>query len=191
MQQAPMRPLPELVAALELELDLPQRAQHVGWANNDTLRLVSILLPAASCAPHGDSPREEESDGLDGGDPAASAARRGAARVGASLELPSYVHYLGTPSEERNAVHALGLTLCLLPTLALRLSIPTLAADFYDPVLFAVSMAVAPAASVAVAGLRVSSGVVWGITALAAIAGVSVACVKVCRRPAVRVPACI
>lgn len=163
----------EPAAHVELGLRMPNAStQALGWARNDTLRIVGVLLPpcSSSLAPHDHPPNycsaHDHADALAAAaTPAGSAAQRAAQRMlrpvaGAwhaaqatlnglveILEMPDYLTYLNAPPRERRGAHVVSLAMALPLMLLLRITVPTLAEDFYDPWLLIVASLTAPFAA--------------------------------------------
>jgi hypothetical protein len=75
-----------------------------------------------------------------------------------AMEIPDYVAFLGTSRHERHTAHGLGLAMMLAPMVIMRLSVPTIAADFYDPFIFVTSMTFAPLIALPVYGWNMALG---------------------------------
>ena len=175
-------PTPSGTLPFDVDPGWSASAPHARWLHNDTLRLLSVLLPP--CAPDpaaetgSESPRESDqhsapaatqtnSRGLPGVTAALTAAISKPARcVARCLDMPDYASHLATPRHARSGAHTCVLALSLPAMLAMRLSIPTLAADFYDPVLLVATSCVAPFAAPLLFGLQVP----WLVSATAAAA---------------------
>jgi hypothetical protein len=202
-------PTPSVTVPLELEFSLPDRHHRGGWppswAHNDYLRIVGILLPRCSTAA-ADEATDEATDGVPDSGPlnsTASAHETEAAGLPPFLapllsifksiqptlawladtfEMPDYMAWLASPPEERNALHAVSLGIALLPMVLMRLSIPALAGDVYDPFLFILATLLSPFAAPWLLGMH------WPLLAKVGLsAGFTVIAVCVCLR-GVRTP---
>jgi hypothetical protein len=189
--------LPSL-ATLELELGMSNHMHSSGWARNDTLRVIGILLPPCSARAQeagGEQLRDPESNSyaqLPGLDSSMESLQRPPlhatiVRVHTlcewltdTLDMPDVVTFVTTPQEQRNPAHAVSLALSLIPMLLMRISIPTLAADFYDPRLFVLAMLTAPATSLWLLGAQVPAALLLGLTAASCATGLGIALFGVC-----------
>jgi hypothetical protein len=189
-------PLP---ASLELELGMSDTIHRSGWARNDTLRLIGILLPPCSASARDITEgRDTESNSCAGpadlgnASPESSQRREISLRriiarfrnacdwLADTLEMPDVVTYLNTSREQRNPAHGVSLGLALAPLLLMRASIPTLAADFYDPRIFVVAMLTAPAASMWLLGIHVPGAILFSLAVGFCVAGLAIAQFWVC-----------
>ena len=129
---------------LELDLDLAHHHHPAQRARNDYLRIAAILLPPSSPALAVPAPAS-----------APASAEPALAWLADVWDMPDYIDWLQSTRADRIALHAVVLAIALLPMLAMRVSIPVLSADFYDPLLLVLASAVAPFAGTVLFALPV------------------------------------
>lgn len=147
------------LGSIPLELETAMPVRHASsWAVNDSMRVLGMLFPPCG---DGAAPIDDHAGSWEGTAEArdlqnsislTGAPLRAAAATcmpamqwfSAALEVPDYVEFFSQPPPQRHMLHGIALLL-MAPVMALmRFTIPTIAADFYDPGIFVVSAAIAP-----------------------------------------------